>query len=245
MPSHVGGCTRPLIALRALRMFCPRADGISDTARSLPDVQISLLGEPEPTAPEATASSAGGGRLTSKGIAPGDIVEIDRKGRRFHALVERVEQRESGRFDLSVRPLDGRSTWRSATVREIVGVWRRAKGAAGARPEEGGAGDAGDAGEDDVERLPVWGGPGVRVSRRGRTIGRAARGARRGARASMVSLGLSGLRALGVWRRRGVPRGWLSATVVGVARRTGASEVGHPGAVGGCDAVFSGGRIAA
>jgi hypothetical protein len=96
-------------------------------------VQISLLGEPEPT-PVTTAPDPSG-RLTSKGIAPGDIVEIDRKGRRFHALVEGVEQRETGRFDLAVRPLDGRSTWRSATVREVVGVWRRAKGAGASRPE--------------------------------------------------------------------------------------------------------------
>jgi hypothetical protein len=94
-------------------------------------VQISLLGLPEPTPTDAGAEGPSGpGRLTSKGIAPGDIVEIDRKGRRFHALVESVEQRESGRFDLAVRPLDGRSTWRSATVREVVGVWRRAKGGA-------------------------------------------------------------------------------------------------------------------
>ncbi|MCW2985171.1 MAG: hypothetical protein JWR63_2741 [Conexibacter sp.] len=99
--------------------------------RSLPGVsagqQISLLGEPEPAAGEVRVAPAP--RLTSKGIAPGDIVEIDRKGRRFHALVEGIEQRESGRFDLAVRPLDGRSTWRSATVRDVVGVWRRAKGA--------------------------------------------------------------------------------------------------------------------
>lgn len=66
-------------------------------------------------------------RLTSKGIAPGDIVEVDRKGRRFHALVEAVEQRGTGRFDLSVRPLDGRSTWRTATVSDVLGVWRRAR----------------------------------------------------------------------------------------------------------------------
>jgi hypothetical protein len=89
--------------------------------------QISLLGEAaEPSPPSVGARSAPAPRLTSKGIAPGDIVEVDRKGRRFHALVERVEQRESGRFDLALRPLDGRSTWRSATVREVVGVWRRA-----------------------------------------------------------------------------------------------------------------------
>lgn len=97
-------------------------------------MQISLLGEPEPAADDASGAPSGTGRLTSKGIAPGDIVEIDRKGRRFHALVERIEQRESGRFDLAVRPLDSRSTWRTATVREVVGVWRKAKGAGATTP---------------------------------------------------------------------------------------------------------------
>jgi hypothetical protein len=96
--------------------------------------QISLLGEPEPAATSGPPEVAPAPRVTSKGIAVGDIVEIDRKGRRFHALVEAIEQRESGRFDLAVRPLDGRSTWRSATVREVVGVWRRARGGA-SRPE--------------------------------------------------------------------------------------------------------------
>jgi hypothetical protein len=91
--------------------------------------QISLLGEPVPAAPASPVRKAPAPRVTSKGIAPGDIVEIDRKGRRFHALVDAIEQRDSGRFDLTVRPLDGRSTWRSATVRDVVGVWRRAKGA--------------------------------------------------------------------------------------------------------------------
>src|SRR5215210_4781311 len=98
--------------------------------------QTSLLPAPPPPAPGP------GRRLTSKGIAPGDIVEIDRKGRRFHALVESVEQRESGRFDLAVRPLDGRSTWRSATVREVVGVWRRAKGSGAIPPAESPPGDS-------------------------------------------------------------------------------------------------------
>jgi hypothetical protein len=88
-------------------------------------LQFSLLGDPEPVT--APARDGGPPRLTSKGLAPGDIVEIDRKGRRFHALVEAIDQRETGRFDLDVRPLDGRSTWRTATVREVVGVWRRAR----------------------------------------------------------------------------------------------------------------------
>ncbi|HEV7495868.1 hypothetical protein [Baekduia sp.] len=98
--------------------------------------QISLLSEPSPRLAEGPAALAPAPRLTSKGIAPGDIVEVDRKGRRFHALVEGIEQRETGRFDLAVRPLDGRSTWRSATVRDVVGVWRRARGSGGMRPEE-------------------------------------------------------------------------------------------------------------
>ncbi len=66
-------------------------------------------------------------RVTAKGIAAGDIVEVDKKGRRFHALVTGLEQAESGRFELALRPLDRRITWRQATVREVVAVWRRAR----------------------------------------------------------------------------------------------------------------------
>jgi hypothetical protein len=79
--------------------------------------QTSLLPAPPPAA--AT-------RRSSKGIGPGDIVEIDKKGRRFHALVVELDQVESGRFHLSVRPLDSRVSYRQATVREVVAVWRRA-----------------------------------------------------------------------------------------------------------------------
>jgi hypothetical protein len=65
-------------------------------------------------------------RRTSKGLAPGDIVEVDKKGRRFHALVERLEQQGSGgRFELELRPLARGVSYRRATVREVVGVWRR------------------------------------------------------------------------------------------------------------------------
>jgi hypothetical protein len=82
------------------------------------DVQASLLAVP-PTAPPSR-------RTTSKGIGPGDIVEIDKRGRRFHALVKELSQLDSGRFELSVHPLDSRISWRTATVREVVEVWRRA-----------------------------------------------------------------------------------------------------------------------
>ncbi|MEA2247113.1 MAG: hypothetical protein QOH46_1642 [Solirubrobacteraceae bacterium] len=65
-------------------------------------------------------------RLTSKGIGAGDIVLVDKKGRRFHALVTELDQLETGRFELVVRPLDSRISWRTASVREVVEVWRRA-----------------------------------------------------------------------------------------------------------------------
>jgi hypothetical protein len=82
--------------------------------------QTSLL--PPPPAPRPVAR-----RLTSKGIAKGDIVEVDRKGRRFHAFVTAIHQRESGRFELDLRPLDSRISYRRATVREVVVVYRRAR----------------------------------------------------------------------------------------------------------------------
>ena len=66
-------------------------------------------------------------RTTSKGIGPGDIVEVDKRGRRFHALVTELEQTGTGRFELGVRPLDSRISYRTATVREVVGVWRKAR----------------------------------------------------------------------------------------------------------------------
>jgi hypothetical protein len=77
---------------------------------------------PEPTGEEPRVQ-----RKSSKTIGPGDIVEIDKKGRRFHALVVELEQGESGRFNLTLRPLDSRITYRTATVREVLGVWRKVR----------------------------------------------------------------------------------------------------------------------
>jgi hypothetical protein len=79
----------------------------------------------EPTSEPAAAADAK--RLTSKGIGAGDIVLVDKKGRRFHALVTELDQLETGRFELVVRPLDSRISWRTASVREVVEVWRRAR----------------------------------------------------------------------------------------------------------------------
>ena len=78
------------------------------------------LGPGAPPAPTPTVA-----RRSSKQLAPGDIVEIDRKGRRFHALVEELHQRDSTRFDLVIRPLQRGITYRTATVGEVVEVWRK------------------------------------------------------------------------------------------------------------------------
>jgi hypothetical protein len=86
------------------------------------------VSEAQPTLIDIEPASAepAARRSTSKGIAVGDIVQIDKKGRRFHALVTAMEQLESGRFELGLRPLDSRISWRTASVREVVEVWRRA-----------------------------------------------------------------------------------------------------------------------
>ena len=76
--------------------------------------------------PATAAAPAAARRTTSKGIGAGDIVLVDKKGRRFHALVTELQQLESGRFELALRPLDSRVSWRVASVREVVEVWRRA-----------------------------------------------------------------------------------------------------------------------
>ena len=83
-------------------------------------MQQSLIDTPEAPPPPAA-------RITSKGIAPGDIVLVDKKGRRFHAQVTELEQLDSGRFELAVRPLDSRISYRTASVREVVEVWRKAR----------------------------------------------------------------------------------------------------------------------
>jgi hypothetical protein len=88
------------------------------------DAQISFLQLDEPAPAPAAAPKPQ--RLSSKGIAPGDVVEVDKKGRRFHAVVVSLQQLESGRFELELRPLDNRISYRSASVREVVGLWRKA-----------------------------------------------------------------------------------------------------------------------
>jgi len=55
-------------------------------------------------------------------IQPGDIVEVDKKGRRLHGLVLAVEPDGEVRFE----PLCRGVSWRSARAREVVRHWARA-----------------------------------------------------------------------------------------------------------------------
>lgn len=55
-----------------------------------------------------------------EGIDSGDIVEVDRLGRRFHALVT-----GNAMGGLAIQPLDRKVTYRSCRAREVVGHWAR------------------------------------------------------------------------------------------------------------------------
>lgn len=55
-----------------------------------------------------------------EGIHTGDIVEVDRKGRRFHALVT-----GTATGGLSLQPTDRRVNYYSCRSREVIGHWAR------------------------------------------------------------------------------------------------------------------------
>ena len=55
-------------------------------------------------------------------IQPGDIVEVDKKGRKVHGLVLAVERDGEVRFE----PLCRGVSWRSARAREVLRHWTRA-----------------------------------------------------------------------------------------------------------------------
>jgi hypothetical protein len=55
-----------------------------------------------------------------EGIRAGDIVEVDRLGRRFHAMVG-----ESAEGGLSIEPLDRRVTYRTCRPHEVRAHWAK------------------------------------------------------------------------------------------------------------------------
>ena len=56
-----------------------------------------------------------------EGIQSGDIVEVDRLGRRFHAIVTGDAQGGG----LSVQPLDRKVTYRTCRAHEVVAHWAK------------------------------------------------------------------------------------------------------------------------
>ena len=54
------------------------------------------------------------------GIQAGDIVEVDRLGRRFHAVVT-----ENAPGGLALQPLDRRISYRSCRAHEVVAHWAK------------------------------------------------------------------------------------------------------------------------
>lgn len=57
-----------------------------------------------------------------KGIHVGDIIEVDKKGRRFHAM---VRDRSSDGKGLTFMPLCPNVSYRTCTAHEVVEHWRR------------------------------------------------------------------------------------------------------------------------
>lgn len=67
--------------------------------------------------------------MTTASLKPGDIVEVDKKGRRFHAIFKQrlgVGAALTG-GELVVMPLDKRISYRQASSREITGIWHANK----------------------------------------------------------------------------------------------------------------------
>jgi hypothetical protein len=65
--------------------------------------------------------------MRTRGIRPGDLVKVDKRGRVFYARVLGAS-RLGG---LALEPLDRRVSWRQATAREVIDHWMhtRADGA--------------------------------------------------------------------------------------------------------------------
>ncbi len=55
-----------------------------------------------------------------EGIETGDIVEVDRLGRRFHALV--TGDAPGG---LAIQPVDRKISYRNCRAREVIGHWSK------------------------------------------------------------------------------------------------------------------------
>lgn len=60
--------------------------------------------------------------MTLTSVKLGDIVEVDKKGRRFYAFVN--DRTDTG---LAIKPIDRRITYRECTAREVIDHWRHSR----------------------------------------------------------------------------------------------------------------------
>ena len=60
--------------------------------------------------------------MTLGAVKAGDVALVDRKGRRFFAIV--VERRER---ELEVDPIDRRVTYHLVKAREVIGIWHMSR----------------------------------------------------------------------------------------------------------------------
>jgi hypothetical protein len=148
-PSSTAGCRRPdgrprfgRVILARTKPFTRRCLPRVHTRGRLPSSSTTTptsYGRGEGEAPGATTASrrrrvsrAGGPqgsppdprvrlpRMRLEGIKAGDIVEVDRLGRRFHALVD-----GSADGGLSIQPLDRRVTYRTCRPHEVRAHWAK------------------------------------------------------------------------------------------------------------------------
>jgi len=61
--------------------------------------------------------------MRTRGIDPGDLVLVNKRGRVFHARVRSVDPLTG---NVRVDPLERNVSWREATAREIADHWRHA-----------------------------------------------------------------------------------------------------------------------
>lgn len=61
--------------------------------------------------------------MRTQGIRVGDLVRVDKKGRRFHAEIR--ERNDDGGF--RIMPLQNNVSYREATAHEVVEHWRKSR----------------------------------------------------------------------------------------------------------------------
>lgn len=75
--------------------------------------------------------------MNLQNVHAGDIVECDRRGRRFFALVtsDPEPSPSGGPSTIAIRPITAGITYRNANAPQVIGHYRRSKRSARAREE--------------------------------------------------------------------------------------------------------------